>query len=183
MTCIVGLAHDGKVWMGADRCISWGEQGLVFPANQSKIFAAGGVLMGGSGSSSISSLQSWEDKFPARRDFIDPRHYLVRGLVPALVSIASESGELKTENGQIELPWHLLVGIEGRLFEIDNAGDVVEPGGCFWAVGSGRSVALGALHTISGAELSPQDKLLTALRATSDLCGGVSPPFDIECTP
>lgn len=72
----------------------------------------------------------------------------------------------------------LLVGVRGRLYEIDGAFAVVRSLENYSAIGSGESVALGALHATKGQK--PEKRIRLALEAAEKWDDAVAAPFTIK---
>lgn len=178
MTCIVGLVHEGEVWMGGDRCVTWGSSGRQAADTQPKIARIGNMLIGAAGESNASDLVFWTESL-STFDGGDAKKYLLRQVVPWLRSVAEDKGRMEVRDGRKILPWCLLFGIGGRLFDCDDGGDVCEPTPGYWSLGLGGHTAVGSLHTTARTRLAPRRRLYLALKAASDLTDSVGPPFDI----
>ena len=73
-----------------------------------------------------------------------------------------------------------LVGYDKRLFRIDSDFQVGESYTEYEAIGCGYHLAMGALYALSGYDITPHDKINTALSAADKFSSGVSPPFVFE---
>jgi hypothetical protein len=76
---------------------------------------------------------------------------------------------------------HFLVGVRGRLFEIESDYQVGESLDGYAAIGSGDDVALGALFATHHLGMSPEQRLTLALEAAQHHITSVRAPFLIEC--
>ena len=82
--------------------------------------------------------------------------------------------EEKKDNGA-----NFIVGINNKLFEIQNDYSVFQPELEFCSVGCGESVAMGSLLTTKDDDLSVPDKIKKALEAAESYSCGVQRPFRI----
>lgn len=137
MTVIVALKRaDGGVCMAADKRVTL-KRGWRIPAADPKIAFVGEMLVGVCGSNAPGELLlSWTA--PKREPDSDALEYLRRRVGPAFRQWVAKHG-LQDED------WGALIALDGRLFEMDEAAGVTEVNGSFWAVGSGKAIALGFL--------------------------------------
>lgn len=176
MTCIAGLVHDGKVYIGGD---SAGVAGLdlVVRADR-KVFENSGFLFGFTSSFRMGQLLRYSFKPPKHyTDDKDLYAYMVTDFIDGVRDCLKRGGYARKDS-DAESGGTFLVGREGRLFEIGcdyQVGESVRP---FNAVGCGQSYALGSFYSTEGME--PRARVEMALRAAAAHSGGVSPPFHIE---
>ena len=177
MTCIVGIASHGIVYMGADSAGSdgWAEQVVATP----KLFKRGPFLIGYTTSFRMGQLlQHWLD-VPERTPGQAPVDYMVRIFVEEARRVFRERGFAKIEHNQEE-GGEFLVGYGGRLFHIGTDFHVLEFGQGFMACGKGYLVALGALHALQRQQVGPRPAILAALHAASEISEAVRPPFHLQ---
>ena len=76
---------------------------------------------------------------------------------------------------------NFLVGIDGKLYEIQNDYSVLEPLAGYSAVGCGEVTAKGSLYATTKymKNFTPEQHILTALEAAEKNCCGVQRPFVI----
>jgi hypothetical protein len=91
-----------------------------------------------------------------------------------------DGGYLKADNGR-ESGGVFLVGVRGRLFEIDDDYHAREMLEQYDAVGSGVSVALGSLYSTTGQD--PETRIRVALEAAEQFVTSVRAPFHILTAP
>jgi ATP-dependent protease HslVU (ClpYQ) peptidase subunit len=92
------------------------------------------------------------------------------------------TGAENEEDGSQSFDGALLVAVRGNLFVIDEDFQVGEHADGYAAIGSGGSVALGALHATDG--YLPHDKrVIAALKASERFCAGVRGPFITQTLP
>ena len=173
MTCIVGLVDKKSVWIGGDSAGSNGYQIRI--RKDTKVFQIGDFLIGYTTSFRMGQLLRFSTP-PKHDDKSEPYHFMVNTFVPWLRDLFRSGGFLTIENN-VERGGFFLVGFANRLFAIEADFQVAEQSIGFHAVGSGDDVALGSLWSTKGME--PRKRLLTALKASTEFCSGVRPPFKI----
>jgi ATP-dependent protease HslVU (ClpYQ) peptidase subunit len=180
MTCIVGIEHQGKVYIGGDRAGT--ENGMIVRVAQPKVFASDGYLMGYTTSFRMGQILQHCFIPPPVDKSDDLIGFMVRKFVPALQRALAAGEWLKTKDGRQEAGT-FLVGVQGRLFVVEDDFNVHSSRHGFYAVGSGAAVALGALWQSmpENARTSdnPKDRLRMALEAAQELTTAVAGPFDI----
>ena len=178
MTCIVGLAEGGLVYMGGD---SAGVSNLDIKVRADrKVFRNGPALFGFTSSFRMGQLLQHALTVPLRHPETPLDKFMVTEFVDAVRGCLKAGGFATVSNG-VEAGGIFLVGIEGRLFKIDSdfqVGEHIEP---YMAVGSGEDYALGALAATEGQ--SPQTRIETALAAAEKFSAGVRGPMHIEVAP
>lgn len=182
MTTIVGLVHDGKVYMGGDSQTTrhW-TQGIL---RHSKVFylPKAGLLVGCTGLSRYVDIV----KYHADVELTTQRHDILEKLVTVFVPSVREAlkthAASMTENGQEHADEScMLIGYQHRLFVLDSKFSVTEYERGFDAIGSGGDIALGAMAVLSS-RMNPEARIKRALQATADCGLYVRPPFAIRNT-
>lgn len=171
MTCIVGIAKDGVVYMGGDRGAS--DDHTIVSLSQPKVNVKGDWIYGYAGSLGNGQLFDLID-LPAVADDEDPFKIIRIDIVEELKSVIESHGSDKEGDAT-----DFLIGCKGRLFEMSTEDwGVVEVSEV--SIGSGGNYALGSLHTTSQFEVaSPYYRIEQALNAAitySPTCQG---PIDI----
>ena len=175
MTCIVGLVHEGVVYIGGD---SAGVAGFSLTVRaDEKVFRNGEFLMGFTTSFRMGQLLRYSLKPPRRHPADDINQYMVVDFIDAVRECLKAGGYASKEN-ETEQGGTFLVGYSGHLFTVDSDYQVGIPEDGFAAVGSGQDIALGALFTTQG-QATPRDRVLTALRSAERFSAGVRGPFHI----
>ena len=186
MTCIVGyVSDDGITYLGGDSLGSNGYSGMIY--RQSKVFHCkdtGNAVIGYTSSFRMGQLLMYAknlfDELSISKDEID-HEYMVTKFVPKLQELLSNGGYEKTDSGR-KSSGEFLLGYKDKLYNIQTDYSVLESLDKIDACGSGEEFALGALHAVKDSDLSPEEKLHTALRAASKFSVGVAPPFYIVNT-
>jgi hypothetical protein len=180
MTCIVAIAQNGTVYMGSDHAASDDKTGWILSRKEPKCFKVGQYGIAFTDSFRMGQIlqYSWTppkytptktnsglDKF-MRTKFIDSVKDAFRGNGFGSVSQAGAEDE-----GGI-----FIVGLEGRIFTVDEDFHVGENIVNYMAEGSGGTIALGALHATKN-QKNPKMRLKLALEAAAEFNMAVAPPF------
>lgn len=183
MTCIVGLAHEGKVYMGGDSAgvnDSWGmtirADQKVFTRTETVLERTDEWVFGFTSSFRMGQVLRYATELPiGPADDADIERFLCTRFIDYWRAALAKAGWLATENGREEAG-SFLVGYRGMVFEVGSSMQV----GCsvdgYAAVGCGDDLALGSMYTSTG---DPEQRVLTALRAAEHGSAGVRAPFEI----
>lgn len=177
MTCIAGLVHNGRVYIGADSA-GIGGWDLTIRADE-KAFTTGPYVMGFTDSFRMGQLLRYSLTPPEPTE--DLQRFMVTAFVDAVRGCLKAGGYARKENEQ-ESGGAFLVGVRGSLFVVCGDYQVAEPADQMAAVGCGAQVALGALYATQWSP-EPGNRLDTALRAAERLSAGVRGPFTIVREP
>jgi 20S proteasome alpha/beta subunit len=167
MTCIVGIAHKGNVYIGGDRGASDGSS--IVSLDTPKVYIRDEWIFGYAGSMGIGQIMQIID-IPILKPDDNPFLVLRMDLVDAFRSMLEHNGITMNEDNDTDI----LIGCRGRLFEFSPAdwsvAEIKET-----AIGSGGNFALGSLHTSIGMRISPEDRIKLALESAitySPTCQG-----------
>ena len=174
MTCIVGLVHEGTVFIGGDSA-GVGGMSLTVRADE-KVFRNRDFLMGFTTSFRMGQLLRYSLEPPRRHPDDDIHQYMVVDFVNAVREYLKAGGYASKED-EVESGGTFLVGYAGHLFTVDSDYQVGIPEDGFAAVGSGQDIAQGSLFATQGQE--PRQRVLTALQAAERFNAGVRGPFHI----
>ena len=175
MTCIAAVVHNNMVYMGAD---SAGVAGfsLVVREDQ-KVFTNGEFIIGFTSSFRMGQLLRYAFKPPEyRADKKELHEYMVTDFIDAVRTCLKDGGYAQIDKGE-ETGGCFLVGVRGRLFEIEPDFQVGELACHYDAVGCGYHLALGALTVTQ--EMEPHKRIRLALEAAEQFSAGVRGPFTI----
>lgn len=179
MTCIAGAIKDGEVCIGGDG-VSIQPSSSARPLAAGKVFKLGEFLIGASGT--VRAEQIFRYLFEPPSISGDLQSYMVRHFVPVLRALMKEhGGECKTEDGDEELNARYLVGVRGRLFEIDSAYGAFESHLPYAAVGSADQEALAAMFTALAMDsgVSAEEIVRRGLAAAAEFNTDIRPPFTV----
>jgi hypothetical protein len=172
MTCVVGIVHEGAIYMGADSAGSDG-WGLQIRAD-TKVFVKDRFAFGFTSSFRMGQLLRYSLAIPRRHPDQDLAEFMSTAFVDAVRTTLKAGGWAKRENDREEAGV-FLVGCHGRLFRIEGdyqVGELVQP---FHACGCGENYAMGALFATEGGQ--PEPRIEVALRAAEQYSVGVRGPF------
>jgi ATP-dependent protease HslVU (ClpYQ) peptidase subunit len=172
MTCIVGLVHSGKVFIGADSASAAGS--TVRETALPKVFRRGDFVIGYTTSFRMGQLLQYVVEIPKAEVY--DLEYMVTQFAEAVRLKFKEYGFTKIDSNQ-EIGGTFLVGVAGQLFEIASDFQVNTYRDGMAAVGCGCDFALGALQAL--AHLSPEERIRRALEVSDYFSGWVMPPFQV----
>lgn len=175
MTCIVGIAEDGNVWIGGDSS-GVGPAYDLSHRTDKKVFLNGEFIIGFTSSFRMGQLLAHAFVPPMRRPAIDIYAYMVTDFVNE-VRICLKAGGFAERHNEAEQAGTFLVGYAGRLFGIHGDYQVSEQIDGFDAVGCGSQIAKGSLYASKGSP--PDERIRTALEAAEHFSAGVRAPFNI----
>ena len=177
MTCIVGMEKNGKVWMGGDSAGTAGNMNQRIRADK-KVFIKGEFIIGFCGSFRMGDLLKHTFEIPDAKDVTDPDKFMVNNFVDALRDLLETENKKAGLTGNEKLFPSILVGFRGRLYNVESDYQCGRPEDGYDSVGSGSSVAVGAMHGSKGVS-SARGRIEAALEAASRNDAAVRPPFHI----
>ena len=172
MSCIVGIAQEGKIYMGSDSFATTSD-GERRPIIANKLFFNKEYLIGFTGS--IRTGQA------IRPHYFDPPNSIL-DFPDALREHLYEKGCVlnSEEHGQIQGS-NFLIGWRGKLYEILLDFQMNETDGDCNTIGAGATFAFGSLYTTKFIKkISPNKRIALALEAASFYTTTCGPPFDYE---
>jgi hypothetical protein len=181
MTCIVGIVHEGKVYLGADSAgstndfIATRKEPKAFKINNfgfayTSSFRMGDLLHYSFVPPVFDEAEETLDRYMRTKFIAEIKHTFAEG---GFGNLAKDSGGAKEE----DTGGDFLVGIAGRLFSIEDDYQVAEYRKDYYADGSGYQYALGSLYSTK--EENPRDRVRKALKASAEFSPSVSAPFTI----
>ena len=151
MTCIVGIEHEGVVYLGADSLSGNGYTSDSIA--EAKCFRSGDYVIGVAGSWRVMDLVRYL-QLPEPPKYATHR-YVTNTLVPIIRKTLLRGGiqpgpkgphgEADPDSGP-----SMLLGFRGRLFRIETDYCVLRSKTGYATIGSGEPVALGSLATTAG---------------------------------
>jgi ATP-dependent protease HslVU (ClpYQ) peptidase subunit len=168
MTTIVAIQYADGVLMGADSLVT-ADRKYSHP-KMAKITTTGPYLIGGSGEVAACDViqHIWEPPIPTVADKKDLYHFMISVVIPSMKKCFKEN-EYKWDAEDDETKFAFLIAIEGEVFEIADDLSVCLDAVGFYGIGSGSSLALGALKA--------QADMPTALQIAADVDPYTAPPF------
>lgn len=180
MTCIVGLVHEGVTYIGADSLGS--NMFSKVTRNDKKVFKlkdTESAVLGYTTSYRMGQLLMYASGLIDKRDEPNINHeYLVTKFIPNVIRLFDDNGYGRNHSGE-KSGGSFLLGYKDKLYCIEEDYQVGESMHEYHAVGCGEYFALGSLHSTKNMKLSPIDRILYALRASSEFSTGVQKPYYI----
>lgn len=173
MTCIVGIEHEGHVYIGGD---SAGVSGLdVTGRVDEKVFVNGPFIMGFTTSFRMGQLLRYAFKPPKKPKGYDDMQYMTTTFVDAVRKCYESKGFL-TKKDNVDEGGNFIVGYRGTMYDVESDFQVGRLTLPYHAIGCGGRYALGALYTMKQT-LDPEIRIRQALAAAAQFSGGVRAPF------
>lgn len=169
-TTIIGIRHKGKVAMGGDGQVTFGDTVVKHHSRKVRKIHDNSILIGFAGSAADAfTLSEWfEKKLEQYQGNLDR----------AAVELAKE---WRSDRFLRRLEALLGVMAKERALIISGQGDVIEPDDGIIAIGSGGSFALAAARAlIKCSKLQAREIVEESLRITADICIFTNTEFSIE---
>ena len=146
MTTIVAKMSATKVEFGADSLVT-ADKKYSHP-NMVKVVERGQYLIAGSGESAACDVMQhiWIPPNPTKLDKLDLYHFVISKVVPSM-KLCFKDNDYKWEDKSEEPKFAFLIAIGGEVFEISSDFSVCIDSSGIYGIGSGSSLALGALKT------------------------------------
>ena len=185
MTVIVAVRKGERAVIAADSAQSDGS--LVVPAHFyrdfTKLLRCGECWLGSSGwSATVDALESIirshdrELDWSSRRATFESARRIHRLLKDDYFVETQEEKEQPVESSQLDA---LIVGPAG-IFEFESYRSVSEYSR-YWAIGSGKTLALGAMHAVYERLSDPMDIAVAGVEAACELDEGCRLPMEHRC--
>lgn len=174
MTAVVGLVHNGQVFMGADAAGVSGNSLTI--RRDPKVFVSGQFVIGYTSSFRMGQILQYCFTPPTPIEGDAGIEYMVRRFVPAIMEAFKSGGFEQNSDGQ-RSGGKFLVGWRGELYCIESDYQVARLVIPFHACGCGASIALGAMAATKS--LEPTARIEAALEACEAFSTGVRRPFTI----
>lgn len=174
MTCIVGIAQNGKVWIGGDSASVQGW--LVRRTALPKVFRVQNFLIGYTSSFRFGQILQYHFSAPKQNGQSDIK-YLVTVVVPEIRQCMKEHW-FENVLSEDDKGGRFLLGYNRQLYRVDMDFQVNPTISGYDACGSGQEFALSVLYTHR--KLASKKRILKALKTAAHFCGSVCKPFVIE---
>lgn len=176
MTCIVGLVHNNKVYIGGD---SAGVAGFSLQIRaDEKVFKKKNFIYGFTSSFRMGQLIRYKFKEPDFYTDYDIDEYLHNQYLDGLIKCFKDNQFAQIKDSEI-YGGHFLMGFKGGLYHIQSDFQIAKCITNYNSVGCGEDIALGCLYGIKDQDLDPQTKIIIALEAAENFSAGVRGPFHI----
>jgi len=180
MTCIVGLEHEGTIYIGGDSCTSCGQ--MYTATYQNKVFDVetrdDKFLIGITGTVRGADILTYSFN-PTRRNKDDSDDKYMKTTVAETARQAFNScGHASNKDGIDQNYGEYLIGYNGHLYVMASDYCIMScPDGN--AIGSGGEVALGSLWTTRDWK-DPKKRIMAALEAAEAVISSVRSPMYIK---
>lgn len=182
MTCIAAITDGKTVWMGGDSA-GVSDDLSVTVRDEPKVFENGCYLIGFTSSFRMGQVLRYT-ALPVPPPRADLHRFMCTRFIDAVRKATSKSGYLGKDNLGREDLGQFLVGVRGRLFNIDVDMSVGEARAKYDAVGCGSDLAKGALYASARLGEPPSFAVVQlALEAAEAGSGGVRGPFTLLRAP
>lgn len=175
MTCIIGLKHEGKVYIGGDSgAIAGYECGITtYP----KVFTKNGMVIGYTHSFRMAQIIQYLT--PIRFQMTQPDFEHIVNVVEAIRESFKAHGFTTIDKGKEEGS-QFLIGYKGELYEVNSDFCILTYSSPFWSVGSAHEYALGAMAATP--KSNPEKRIRQALDITAQFCIHIKRPYTILVT-
>lgn len=173
MTCIIGLEHEGKVYIGGDSAISDFYETRTY--NQDKVFRVDNILFGFAGSPRIAQIIKYHLQMGMKNEYKDDLTFMVKVLIENMRETLAVHGY---DEKKMDIDGSsCIVGYNGKLYTIYSDYQVYTVADGLLSIGSGSSYALGAMHVLQ--DLAPKQRILKSLQASAYFSTTVDKPFKV----
>jgi len=177
MTCIIGIANNGKITMGADSASVSGYNGRV--TNLSKVFIVDKFIVGYTDSFRMGQILEHHLSVRPQNDKDDKSdcNYMVRVFIEEVREVLKVYGFAEIDNN-VEEGGTFLVGYSGKLYTVYSDFQINEYVDEYSSIGCGREYALGAMAAYKN--LHPKERVQKSLEVAGHFSVGVMPPYIIK---
>lgn len=176
MTCIVGIKKGDKIFMGAD---SLGSNSVSKTVRvDQKIFLNKGMLFGFTSSFRMGQILQYSFTPPDVVEGMNDMQYLVNKFIPSLIECYGKHSWLKKKE-DVVAGGVFLLGFNGGLYKIESDFQVGINAENYNACGCGENYALGSLFTTETLNITPEERINSAIAAASLYSTGVGGPTHI----
>ncbi len=173
MTCIVGVVHKNKIYMGGDSCgssaSSWSQVG------NPKVFQVKDFLIGCTSSFRMIDLLTHELDVGRDHPEDSDDKFMRTTFIEGIRSCLKKGGFARSQGG-VETGGNFLVGYNGKLYEVQGDYSILNCPEWGQSVGSGEGPARGSLWT-SRKEKDAKKRVITALESAEAVVPGVRGPM------
>lgn len=174
MTCIIGLVHGDRIYIGGDRAAT--SEDYTRSMQIPKVFKLEKMIFGYAGSIRLGQLLQYSLKLPLHNESHCIEKYMATTFIDAVRKLLLDKGFTTVTNGKEE-GGSFLVGYKGKLFEVCSDFQITEWVGQFAVIGSGDKVASGAMAALY--KESPKRRIKRSLEITAEFINNVRGPFDV----
>lgn len=179
MTCIVGIEHEGAVWVGGDACAIADDRDFCLSSSP-KVFIKGRMIFGFSGGFREHHVLQYRLQIPEHPTGMACEEYLCTLFVDAVRDSCRSAGIMIVREGVEQLnDAAVIIGYMGKLRVLESTFGLVHNIRGYEAIGCGSKYARGALCVTRSGGLAPTVRIQQALEAAEEHNAGVMGPFTI----
>lgn len=180
MTCVVGVEHEGHVWLGGDSAAGVWEKQSVSEYREPKVWRRGEMVWGFCGSPRLGQILRLGLVTPKHKRGVSDEEYVALELTAEIRRQLERHNYVQSEASEMDVGDEVLVGYHGQLWTVSTDYQAIRARCGFTAIGSGEGFALGALYALR--RKSPRFRISQALRAASRFSTMVRPPYTLATT-
>ncbi len=174
MTCIIGLEHEGKIYIGADSAGAkgWEVRQIMIP----KVFKNAGFIIGYTTSFRMGQLLMYKLSVEKQKEGMPDFEFMATSFVDAVMKCLKDNGYSKIDDN-VATGGDFLVGYRNNIYEVEADYQVNRTADGIMAIGCGGEYALGAMRAINSND--PRKRINASLEIAAYYSGAVIPPFTI----
>jgi ATP-dependent protease HslVU (ClpYQ) peptidase subunit len=176
MTCIVGIEYEGTVWIGGDSAASSDVD--IQRRSGGKVFFNGPFLIGYTSSFRMGNLLQYSFRPPKHESNTTDLKFLNTVFADSVRDLFRSNGYLHEDDNGSDEGGSFLIGYDGHLYGMDMDFAIYQPLLGYTSIGTGDNPALGALFATRH-DRNQKHRVLEALRAATEFCTTVRPPFTV----
>lgn len=178
MTCIVGIEHNGKVYIGGDSQGTNGYLNKVIRSDE-KVFIKDEFIFGFAGSYRMGQILRYCLTIPEQTKKQDDYEFLCSDFITAVTKAFKDGGFLETKDG-VNKGGFFLLGYRGKLYNVQSDFQVARSYDPYDAIGCGQDFAMGSIYqSILQETDSPENIITMALDASCHFSAGVGSPYTV----
>jgi ATP-dependent protease HslVU (ClpYQ) peptidase subunit len=178
LTCVVAIAKDGIVYIGADSCGSTATSAMV--VTNPKVFLVDNrFIIGVCASFRAIDLLNYSLKVPKQASSVSDDAFMRTVFISAVRETFIKNGFPREDDID---DVNFLVGYRGRVFCVEDDYSIINPVAWGHAIGSGAEAARGSLWTTKDAP-DVEARIMIALEASEAMTPSVRGPFLLEKLP
>ena len=178
MTCVVAIAHEGHVHIGADSAGTDGALRQTIRADE-KVFVLGPFVMGFTSSFRMGQLLRYKLTVAEQPSTLSDLEFLHTWFIDAVRTTLKDGGYSKTESN-VETGGCFLLGYKGQLYQVESDFQLGRPVQPYAAIGCGAEYSLGALDLMAKTGWKDPDQAIRqAIDVAAYRSAGVAGPVVI----
>ena len=178
-TCIVGLEHEGSVYIGGDSAGVNEALDIRVRADE-KVFKKHNMIFGFTSSFRMGQIIRYSFNPPMQAVGEGDYEYLCGPWTDALIECFRSKGYATVDNNLVT-GGTFLVGFNGSLYNVQDDFQVGRHIFPYDTCGCGGRLAIGAISALYDIVTDPEELIMAGLKAAEKFSAGVSGPFVIEC--